>query len=81
MPIGVELQTLVVTIEDDFPKSNGVVKKGVILVMINHRVGILQRISKDAYNAFTSLQTTKQACNEVVSWLDPIFQGALHAIF
>ena len=60
--------------EGEVPKSDGAQKRGVMQGILSHKIGILKRISQDAYNAFTNLQTTKQMCNEAVHWLDPIFQ-------
>ena len=63
----------VIIIEGEVPKSDGALKRGVLQGMLNHRIGILKRISQDTYSAFTNLQTSEQVCNEAVNWLDPIF--------
>ena len=44
IPIRVELHTPVINIEGDILKFNGVMRRGVMMGMVNHRVNILKRI-------------------------------------
>lgn len=73
IPIGVTMQAPVINVDGEIPKSDGALKRGLMLNMLNNRIDILKRISQDAYNAFTNLQAAKKMCKEEVIWLDHIF--------
>ena len=55
IPLGVIVQAPVINVEGEIPKKNYSLKGVVMQNMLNHRIGILKRISQDAYNAFTNL--------------------------
>ena len=67
--IGVIVQAPIINVEGEVSQSNGAPKRGVMLNMLSHTIGILKRISQDASSAFTSLKTIESLCNEVVAWL------------
>ena len=60
MPIGVTILVPVVNVEGEVSQSDCAPKRGVMMNMLNHMIGILKRISQDAYNAFTTLQAAEK---------------------
>ena len=56
----VPMLVLVVSVEGEVYQSNSAPKRGVMMSMLNHKIGILKRISHDAYNVFTNLQAIEK---------------------
>ena len=57
IPIGVTVPVPVVNVETGVSQSDNATKKDVLMNVLNHRISTLKRISQDAYNAFTNLQS------------------------